>query len=140
MSGSGKSYFLKSMIIRSCIWRGSSVLIIDWNNEYKEVVGLLGGKVLKLGTDLRINLFDLYSIGDTRHIRSISEIISHSLNLNEGESYAVYESILRIAAEGTTSGASISTLIDRFMHGGDALCERIGKKAFAAKGKSVVCG
>ena len=128
MSGSGKSYFLKSMIIRSRIWRGSSVLIVDWNNEYKEVVEFLGGVVLKLGIDLKINMFDLYDIGDTRHIRNISDIISHSLNLNDGESYAVYERILQIASKGRASGASISALVDCFLHDGSALGERLGKK------------
>lgn len=128
MSGSGKSYFLKSMIIRSGIWRGSSVLIVDWNNEYKEVVRFLGGMVLRLGTDLKINLFDIYNICDTRHIRSISDIISHLLNLNDSESYAVYEKILQIASEGTPSGTSIATLIDRFLREGSALGERLAKK------------
>ena len=128
MSGSGKSYFLKGMIIRSCIWRGSSVLIIDWNNEYREVVGFLGGRVLKLGADLNINLFDLYDIGDTRHIRSITDMISGSLNLNDTESYAVYERILQIASERAPQGTSIATLIERFSREGSALGERLAKK------------
>jgi hypothetical protein len=133
MSGSGKSYFLKSMIIRSCIWRGSSVLIVDWNNEYRDVVRFLGGRVLKLGSELKINLFDLYDIGDTRHIRRITDIIGNSLNLNDAESYAVYEMVLQIASEGIYSGTSIATLIDRFSHSGGALGERLGKKLLQLK-------
>ena len=34
MSGTGKSYFLKSFIIRSVLQRNSCALIIDWNGEY----------------------------------------------------------------------------------------------------------
>ncbi len=133
MSGSGKSYFLKSMIIRSCVWRDSSVLIVDWNNEYKEVVRFLGGSILKLGTDLKMNIFDIYDIRDTRHIRGISDTISHLLNLNDAESYAVYERILQISGEKKSQSVNIVTLIDRFSQDGNELGKRLAKKLLQLK-------
>ena len=44
MSGSGKTYFLKSVIMRSMLYDGHGVFILDWNGEYQELVTYLGGK------------------------------------------------------------------------------------------------
>ena len=52
MSGSGKTYFLKSIILRSNIYMNYGVFILDWNGEYSELVGYAGGKELFLDTSL----------------------------------------------------------------------------------------
>ncbi len=51
MTGSGKTYFLKSYIIRNRLVGGSSIFIIDWNSEYDETIEFLGGKTLRI-TDI----------------------------------------------------------------------------------------
>ncbi len=48
MTGSGKTYFLKSYIIRNRLICDSSVFIIDWNGEYDETIEFLGGKTLRI--------------------------------------------------------------------------------------------
>ena len=48
MTGSGKTYFLKSYIIRNRLLKGSDIFIIDWNGEYDETVDFLGGTVARV--------------------------------------------------------------------------------------------
>ena len=90
MSGSGKSYFLKSFLIRSCMQRKSRILIIDWNNEYEETVRFAGGRVVSLGGDVRINMFELYDTGNPNSARELSDSICRSLGLDRKETYALY--------------------------------------------------
>lgn len=47
MTGSGKTYFLKSHITRCVSILGYSLFIIDWNGEYDEVITFLGGRTIK---------------------------------------------------------------------------------------------
>lgn len=49
-TGAGKSVTVKTMIIRDAL-RGSSVIIIDPDSEYRKVVEVLGGKYYELGSD-----------------------------------------------------------------------------------------
>ncbi len=48
MTGSGKTYFMKSYLIRCRLGRDASILIIDWNNEYNEIVTMLDGTIHRL--------------------------------------------------------------------------------------------
>ncbi len=131
MSGSGKSYFMKSFIIRSNLQRGSSVLIIDWNNEYRETVRFVGGKTLTLGLDLRINLFDLYDLKNVKNIRRISDVVTYSLNLNQEESYAVYSGILSMSL--SKNQANLDRLISELKSEGDPVSNRLASKLLQLK-------
>ena len=57
ISGSGKSYFVKTFITRASIVLGASALILDWAGEYAEWVRLAGGRVVDFGEG-GINLLD----------------------------------------------------------------------------------
>ncbi len=46
MSGSGKSFLLKSILAKSAVHKNSTILIIDWNGEYRDMVEFLGGRVM----------------------------------------------------------------------------------------------
>jgi hypothetical protein len=48
MTGSGKTYFMKSYLIRSRLQNGTDIFILDWNGEYTEVVSFLNGTVITL--------------------------------------------------------------------------------------------
>ena len=50
-SGSGKSYFIKSLLLRYSLQFGHSSLILDWNGEYDDVVGFVGGKIIRPSGD-----------------------------------------------------------------------------------------
>ncbi len=46
MSGSGKSYFLKSIAARSALCCNTNVFVLDWTGEYHDVISFLGGSAL----------------------------------------------------------------------------------------------
>ncbi|MEK7549537.1 MAG: ATP-binding protein [Patescibacteria group bacterium] len=59
-SGAGKSYTVKLEVLRSMMF-GSSVIILDPENEYKHLCEAVGGSFLKisLNSDVHLNPFDL---------------------------------------------------------------------------------
>lgn len=59
ISGSGKSYFIKTFLLRSSFTWNSNALIIDWAGEYRDWVKQTGGKVIGLGKGSFLNLLDL---------------------------------------------------------------------------------
>lgn len=128
MSGSGKSYFLKSFMIRNHLMNNSSVLIIDWNNEYKQIVGFLGGKILKVGLDFKINLFDLYDMKNMQNIRNISDTIAYLLNLDKEESYLIYDRILTIKSRENLEKLNINCLISEFKKERDKTSIKLANK------------
>ncbi len=72
ISGSGKSYFIKTFLLRaSYIW-GANAFIIDWAGEYKEWVKQSGGKVLSMGKGAYLNLLDL---GGMRPYDRIKQVV-----------------------------------------------------------------
>ncbi|MFN3909743.1 MAG: ATP-binding protein [Candidatus Anstonellaceae archaeon] len=71
ITGSGKSYFIKTFLTRaSYIW-GSNAFIMDWAGEYKEWVKQTGGKVVSLGKGSNINLLDLGGMKPSDRIKQI---------------------------------------------------------------------
>ncbi len=67
ITGSGKSYFVKTFITRASIALKSKFLILDWAGEYADWVKSAGGKVIEFGKQ-GINLLDLG--GTTPHTRT----------------------------------------------------------------------
>ncbi len=59
ISGSGKSYFIKTFLIRASFVWNSNAIILDWAGEYKDWVLETGGKVVALGKGNYLNLLDL---------------------------------------------------------------------------------
>lgn len=57
ITGSGKSYFIKTFITRANIVMGASALILDWAGEYCEWVRAAGGRVISFGKE-GINLLE----------------------------------------------------------------------------------
>ncbi|MDD5023015.1 MAG: ATP-binding protein [Candidatus ainarchaeum sp.] len=58
ISGSGKSYFIKTFLIRASFAWNSNAIIIDWAGEYKQWVREVGGTIIALGKGSYINLLD----------------------------------------------------------------------------------
>ncbi len=59
ITGAGKSYFVKTLLIRaSYVWNTNAV-IIDWAGEYKAWVKQTGGTVVSLGKGDFLNIMDL---------------------------------------------------------------------------------
>jgi DNA helicase HerA-like ATPase len=79
ITGSGKSYFVKTLLVRaSYIWN-SNAIIIDFAGEYKSWVKQSGGTVVALGKGDYINIMDLSTmkpIDRTKQIISSLEILT----------------------------------------------------------------
>ncbi|MDE1871527.1 MAG: DUF87 domain-containing protein [Candidatus Micrarchaeota archaeon] len=132
MSGAGKSYFLKSFVIRSALQRNSYVLIIDWNGEYNSVIEFLGGKNLILGTDFKVNVFKLYDLKSIKNIKIVSDCIVLSLNLNEEESYIIYNKILSMCYPNSVI-KNLSELITGFKNDTNPDSEKLANKLLQLK-------
>lgn len=59
MSGSGKTFFLKSLVIKENIINDSNVLIVDWYGEYIDAVKFVSGAVYKFGGKGGLNIIAL---------------------------------------------------------------------------------
>ncbi|VVB66635.1 DNA double-strand break repair helicase HerA [Candidatus Gugararchaeum adminiculabundum] len=71
ITGSGKSYFVKTFLTRaSFVWE-TNAFIIDWAGEYKEWVKQTGGKVISLGKGSYINLLDLGGMKPNDRIKQV---------------------------------------------------------------------
>jgi DNA helicase HerA-like ATPase len=76
ITGSGKSYFVKTFITRARLSLGAGAVIIDWAGEYSDWVRAAGGRVVCLGKE-GVNLLEL--AGRSPHDR-ISQV-AQSLDL-----------------------------------------------------------
>jgi type IV secretory pathway VirB4 component len=79
ITGSGKSYFVKTLLIRaSYVWNTNAV-IIDWAGEYRAWVKQTGGVVVALGKGDYLNIMDLSGmkpIDRSKQIVTALEILS----------------------------------------------------------------
>ncbi|MCX6770519.1 MAG: ATP-binding protein [Candidatus Micrarchaeota archaeon] len=71
ITGSGKSYFVKTFLTRASFVWGTNSFIIDWAGEYKDWVKQTGGKVISLGKGSSINLLDVAGMKPNDRIKQI---------------------------------------------------------------------
>lgn len=71
-SGAGKSYTVKLEVLRSMML-GTSVIIIDPENEYRHLTEMVGGSFIdiSLGTNFHLNPFDLPRVGDDEDLTAV---------------------------------------------------------------------
>jgi len=71
ITGSGKSYFVKTFLTRASFVWGTNAFIIDWAGEYKDWVKQTGGKVISLGRGSAINLLDVAGMKPNDRIKQV---------------------------------------------------------------------
>ena len=71
ISGSGKSYFIKTFLLRASYVWGSNALIVDWAGEYKDWVKQTNGKIIALGKGSYLNILDLGGMKPYDRIKQI---------------------------------------------------------------------
>ncbi|MBD3397675.1 DUF87 domain-containing protein [Candidatus Micrarchaeota archaeon] len=76
ITGSGKSYFIKTFLTRASFVWDSNALIIDWAGEYKQWVRMTGGKVISLGKGSYLNLLDLGGMKPYDRIKQVMRTIA----------------------------------------------------------------
>ncbi|MCI0503927.1 ATP-binding protein [Candidatus Micrarchaeota archaeon] len=80
ITGSGKSYTVKTFLTRaSMIWNTNAV-ILDWVGEYNEWVKQAGGRVINLATE-RLNILDLVGLPKRSRIKQIISALDILLDL-----------------------------------------------------------
>ncbi len=110
MSGSGKSYLLKSYVVKAVLHNKARVLVIDWNDEYRELIEFLSGKILNFGKDFKINLMDVYS-GSLSSVSNVTEFINGMIELDQNQKSALHGHLLELFS--TNGVKNISALISR---------------------------
>ena len=76
ITGSGKSYFIKTFLTRASFVWGSNALIIDWAGEYKDWVRQTGGRVIALGKGSYLNLLDLGGMKPYNRIKQVMRTLA----------------------------------------------------------------
>ncbi|MGC8478600.1 MAG: ATP-binding protein [Candidatus Micrarchaeia archaeon] len=71
ITGAGKSYFVKTFILRANYVWGTNAVIIDWAGEYKAWVNQSAGIVVSLGKGAYINIMDLSGMKPLDRVKQI---------------------------------------------------------------------
>ncbi len=71
ITGSGKSYFIKTLLIRASYVWNSNAIIIDWAGEYRDWVKQSGGVVVALAKGDYLNIMDLSSMKPLDRVKQI---------------------------------------------------------------------
>lgn len=71
ITGSGKSYFIKTFLLRASLVWNANAIILDWAGEYKPWVKQVGGKVIALARGAYLNLLDLGGMRPADRIKQV---------------------------------------------------------------------
>jgi hypothetical protein len=71
ITGAGKSFFVKTFLLRANLIWGTNAIIIDWAGEYRSWVNQSGGKIISLGKGDYINIMDLSGMKPLDRIKQI---------------------------------------------------------------------
>lgn len=113
MTGSGKSTTASS-IFRQVAETGLPALVLDWHNEYGEVVSRVGGQVISPGqSDFAINPVDALSPADvTEHIATVTDIFSDIYHFTHPQAYMFRNALQKCVTEsGDDEIPRISSLV-----------------------------
>ncbi len=83
ITGSGKSYFIKTFLTRASFVWNSNALIIDWAGEYKDWVRQTGGRVISLGKGSHLNLLDLGGMKPYDRIKQVMRTLAILTNIEQ---------------------------------------------------------
>ena len=71
ITGSGKSYLIKTFLLRAALVWNANAIIIDWAGEYKAWVKQVNGMVVALGRGAYLNLLDLGGMKPSDRIKQV---------------------------------------------------------------------
>jgi len=122
ITGSGKSYLVKTFLTRASLVWNSNAIILDWVGEYDKWVKQAGGKVIRLGEE-NLNLMDLAGLTPSERIKQIMSALEILLDLHNfpAEKYDMEEGL-----EDAYEKHKSPTLVDVV-----SMLEKKGKRAAA---------
>jgi len=80
ITGSGKSYTVKTFLTRASLIWNTNAIILDWVGEYNEWVKQAGGRVINLARE-RLNILDLIGLPKRARIKQIISALDILLDL-----------------------------------------------------------
>ncbi len=80
ITGSGKSYTVKTFLTRASLIWDTNAIILDWVGEYKEWVTQAGGRVIDLSKE-KLNILDLAGLPKRSRIKQIISALDILLDL-----------------------------------------------------------
>ena len=94
ITGSGKSYLVKTFLTRAALIWDSNAIILDWTGEYNKWVRQAGGTVISLGKE-SLNLLDLAGLTVAERSKQIMSAFEILLDLNNfpQERYDIEEAL-----------------------------------------------
>ncbi len=110
MSGSGKTFFLKSLMIKENIINGSNVLIIDWSGEYIKAAKFVSGMVYRFGEKGGLNIIHLLC-KKSEGINGLANLIGKLINADASE-FKLIRSLLEPYKNKFNDNFSIRELIN----------------------------
>jgi len=121
ITGSGKSYFVKTLLMRASYVWNTNAIIVDWAGEYKPWVKQSGGVIVSLGKGDFINLLDLSGmkpLDRTKQVMNSLDILTdisqfpEQKRLTEEAIEQAYVNMGFIASEKPPEGKEAPTLKD----------------------------
>ncbi|MEW6748422.1 MAG: DUF87 domain-containing protein [Candidatus Micrarchaeota archaeon] len=82
ITGSGKSYTVKTFLTRASLIWNTNAVILDWVGEYDEWVKQAGGRVINLAKE-RLNILDLVGLPTRSRIKQIISALDILLSLKD---------------------------------------------------------
>ena len=109
MTGSGKSTTARA-IVRQVAESGLPTLVLDWHNEYGQMVSGVGGKVLAPGRDeFSINPLEVGPASDSvEHVAMVSDIFSDIYHFTHPQAYMFRNALQKRLSE--TSADEVPTI------------------------------
>ncbi|MFA5412118.1 MAG: ATP-binding protein [Candidatus Micrarchaeia archaeon] len=106
ITGSGKSYLVKTFLTRASLIWNSNAIILDWVGEYDKWVKQAGGTVLHLGEE-HLNLMDLAGLTPSERTKQIMSALEILLDLHN---FPAERNDIEEAIEDTYAGVKNPTL------------------------------
>ncbi len=112
ITGSGKSYLVKSFLTRASMIWNTNAIILDWVGEYVKWVEQAGGRVIRLGKE-RLNLLDLAGVEKRERIKQIISALDILLSLKQ---YHNERDEIEEALEEVYDSVKKPTMVDLLKH------------------------
>lgn len=112
MSGSGKTFFTKNLIIRNVSLNISRIFIVDYNGEYSNLTSEWAGKCLSISRNYTINILNPIFVTDEHNKSLVVKFIKNMAKLSYDEVIVLEECITNFISVGNAQNSrDMATLI-----------------------------
>ncbi len=140
ITGSGKSYTVKTFLTRASLIWNTNALILDWVGEYNRWVKQAGGQVIDLSKE-KLNLLDLIGLPMRDRIRQIISALDILLDLksHQDERDEIEEALEAIYEKKKKDKPTLKDVVKHLEKGKQKRAARLIKR-FTVKGSDFFAG